>query len=276
MAVATNDNQIVLFEATLCTGDDVTKFCRMGELVGHQSGITSVTWSNTSEHRLVSSSFDNTIRVWDARTMACIAWHENENKMFCALFMPSGEWSKFHPNQHPITFFHMFSINIYTDENYILCSGQSETLHIFDVRKRSIAEIGQFNGKKKKKQSNDIQWAVLHQNDVAKLRSQEKNKLRKLEKKLASVECTAENAAAATTVTPNVTAAIQLNYTTVLYLTNKELNKEPMKHLEKLLEGPSASEGNTTKEFHHGKLFGTRDDVQDLLTKECKFTMSYH
>lgn len=94
LAVGTNENQIILFEASLGTGDEVPTFCRMGELVGHQSGITSVSWSNTSEHRLVSSSFDNTVRVWDARTMECIAWHENENKMFCALFMPSGKWPK--------------------------------------------------------------------------------------------------------------------------------------------------------------------------------------
>lgn len=113
---------------------------------------------------------------------------------------------------------------------------------------------------------------------MAKLRSQEKNKLRKLEKKAASVERT-ENVAAAETaaaVTPNTTAAVQLNYTTVLYLTNKELNKEPLKHLEKMLEGPSASDENSTEDFLHGKLFGTRDDVQTLLMNECKFTVTLH
>lgn len=142
---------------------------------------------------------------------------------------------------------------------------------MFDIRKRAIADIGQFNAKKKKKPSNDIQWAELHQNDVAKLRSQEKNRLRKLEKKSASMEPTGNVAAAETAVavTPNTTAPIQLNYTTVLYLTNKELNKEPLKHLEKMLEErPTASDGSSTEEFLHGKLFGTRDDVQELLMNE--------
>lgn len=147
---------------------------------------------------------------------------------------------------------------------------------MFDVRKRSVTDIGQFNGKKKKKPSNDIQWAVLHQNDVAKLRSQEKNKLRKLEKKSSSVEPT-ENAIAAATAATMTPPTVQLNYTTVLYLTNKELNKEPLKHLEKMLEGPSTSEGSvSTDEFLNGKLFGTRDDVQELLMDECKFTMCHY
>lgn len=107
---------------------------------------------------------------------------------------------------------------------------------------------------------------------MAKLRSHEKNRLRKLEKKSASVESTGNVAAAAETavaVTSNTAAAIQLNYTTVLYLTNKELNKEPLKHLEKMLEEPTASDGSSVEEFLHGKLFGTRDDVHDLLMNEC-------
>lgn len=181
--------------------------------------------------------------------------------------------------QDPITIIHVFLLLFfYIDENFILCSGQSETLYIFDVQKRSVAVIGQLNAKKKKNPSNDIQWAVLHQSDVAKLRSQERNKLRKLEKKASSMEPT-ENVAAveiAAAVTPNTTAAVQLSYTTVLYLTNKELNKEPLKHLEKMLEGPSASGENSTEDFLHGKLFGTREDVQELLMNECKLIRTLH
>lgn len=68
-----------------------------------------------------------------------------------------------------------------------MCSGQSETLHIFDTRKRSVENVGSFHGKKKKKSSNDVQWATQHQSDISKLRAQEKNKLRKLEKKTSEV-----------------------------------------------------------------------------------------
>lgn len=72
-----------------------------------------------------------------------------------------------------------------SDENYVLCSGLSETMHIFDIRQHLIENIGQRDGKKRKKStiSESLQWASKHQNEATKLRDQEKKKLRKLEKK---------------------------------------------------------------------------------------------
>lgn len=58
-------------------------------------------------------------------------------------------------------------------------------MHIFEIEKRLVADIGSFENKKKKKSltADDMQWGTLYQNEASKLRTQEKNKLRKLEKK---------------------------------------------------------------------------------------------
>lgn len=62
----------------------------------------------------------------------------------------------------------------------------SETMHIFEIQKRLVADIGPFENKKKKKAlSSEVQWATLYQNEASKSRAQEKRKLRKLEKKVA-------------------------------------------------------------------------------------------
>lgn len=60
-------------------------------------------------------------------------------------------------------------------------------MHIFEIQKRLVADIGTFENKKKKKKSltAEVQWGTLYQNEASKLRSQEKKKLRKLEKKAA-------------------------------------------------------------------------------------------
>lgn len=72
-----------------------------------------------------------------------------------------------------------------------------------------------------------------------------------------------------------------MNHTTILYLTSKELNKEPLNHLERLLKDSSNSNGiatgdgndnvdENTHDFFHGKLFGDRDSVAQLLNTERK------
>lgn len=85
LAVSTSDSSIHILH------HDGNGFTKIGELTGHQSGITCVSWSGKSEHKLVSTSFDHTVRVWDTQAMECIAWSEYENKMQCAAFLPTGK-----------------------------------------------------------------------------------------------------------------------------------------------------------------------------------------
>lgn len=66
----------------------------------------------------------------------------------------------------------------------------------------------------------------------------------------------------------------QLNHTTILYLTSKELNKEPLDHLQRLLQNSSTpnenGDTNKTHKLLHTKLFGDREEVVEVLTDECK------
>lgn len=84
LAVSSNDNGISILSGSH------RGFMRTGELIGHEAGVTFVSWSGQSEHKLVSASFDHTVRVWDTEKMQCIAWFEYENKMHCAAFLPTG------------------------------------------------------------------------------------------------------------------------------------------------------------------------------------------
>lgn len=151
LAVASMEDKIHLVEVG---SDEVV------DLIGHQSGVACVKWSNQSATKLVSAGFDGSVRVWNTEQKECIAWNRYENRMFCAIFMP-------------------------TDENYVMSSGQSETVHIFDVREHLVENVGDFKAKNKRKSAQaDINWATLHQTDVPKMKVQEKKKLKKLEKQL--------------------------------------------------------------------------------------------
>lgn len=182
-------------------------------------------------------------------------------------------------------------------------------MHIFDIRKRLIADIGPFDANKKKKTpTNDIQWGTPCHNDASTLRTKEKKKLRKLEKKSNEmVDEIADGLNAVTLVAPPIKVCIQflqnfvyrlillirnenlfnsncfffclqLNHTTILYLTNKELNKEPLNHLQRLLtksehkngDGDTGSHDEADGSFLHGKLFGDRETVAQLLNDERK------
>lgn len=152
LAIACTDDKIVLLELKADNTLEVT-----GELNGHTQSVAFVKWSDKNSNRLVSASFDGSVRVWDVEEGKCIAWNQYDNHMFCAIFMP-------------------------TDENFILCSGKSETMHVFDVRKHLVEDVGECKGKMKKKHF-DIKWATCQHTSVGKLQQQEKKKLRNLERK---------------------------------------------------------------------------------------------
>lgn len=70
------------------------------------------------------------------------------------------------------------------DEDFVMCSGQGETMNFFDIRKRVIADVGELSSKKRKKDIEKcMQWARKIQTEGSKHRELEKKKLRNLEKK---------------------------------------------------------------------------------------------
>ena len=85
-----------------------TSVVDLGQLEGHK-GVTMAKWSNKTEHRLVSSGFDSTIRVWNTESMQCISLYLYSGNMFTATFLPS-------------------------NEDFILACGQGETIHMFDSK----------------------------------------------------------------------------------------------------------------------------------------------
>lgn len=87
----------------------------MGQLKGNQNYVTAVRWNNENEHRLVSNGLDGLVCVWDTETLKCIAQYKYQNKIFAACFSP-------------------------INENMIICSGDRETLHMFDMRNHLIAD----------------------------------------------------------------------------------------------------------------------------------------
>lgn len=112
----TADGKIHLFE---CNADETTvvRVDEAGVLIGHGQGVTWIKWSNQSTDRLVSTGFDNTVRVWNTQTCECLAVAEYNGKMYCAIFLPG-------------------------NDDFIAASGQAETLHVFDLREMAVAAGG--------------------------------------------------------------------------------------------------------------------------------------
>lgn len=146
LAVSCSEAGIFIFDFV----SDV-EIANVGELVG-QKGVPYVKWSNESEYKLVSAGFDGTVRVWDVATLTCTSLYQYDCVMYSAIFMPS-------------------------DENFIICSGRYETLHIFDSRlhthtPKPIKE-------KLKIFADDMRFARLIQTETSKLAAAEKKKNKK-------------------------------------------------------------------------------------------------
>lgn len=233
LAIACADDKIVILELNSENNWEIAK-----ELIGHTQTVAFVKWSDKNVNRLVSASFDGSVRVWDIESGDCIAWNQYDNHMFCAIFMP-------------------------TDENFILCSGKSETMHIFDIRKHLTEIIGECKGKIKKKHF-DIKWASCQHTSVGKLQQQEKKKIRNLEKKEQTNKIIKSPSDEIDSTIQTAASPYQLNFTTIFYLTNKEINRDPLLCLEESL---NETETNR-KKYLHEKLFSTRDDVRELLDEE--------
>ncbi len=84
----------------------------IGVLTGHcKGGVPSIKWSNEDENKILSTGFDGTVRIWNTKTLECISLYQSRGPTFCATFWPK-------------------------DENFVICSGYSESLYMFDTRNR--------------------------------------------------------------------------------------------------------------------------------------------
>lgn len=146
LAVSCSESGIFVFD--FVSDKEVTN---VGELVG-QKGVPYIKWSNESEHKLVSAGFDGTVRVWDVATLTCTSLYQYDCIMYAVMFMPS-------------------------DENFIMCSGRYETLHIFDSRlhMHTLKPLKD----KLKILADDIRTASLIQNETSKLAAAERKKNKK-------------------------------------------------------------------------------------------------
>lgn len=91
---------------------------QIGILKGHSKGVPSIKWSNEDEHKLVSTGFDGTVRVWNTNTFECISLYQSRGSAFCATFWPK-------------------------DDNFVICSGHNESLYMFDTRTRMDKNVGE-------------------------------------------------------------------------------------------------------------------------------------
>lgn len=103
-------------------------------------------------------------------------------------------------------------ISLQKDENFVLAGGQAETMHMFDIRKRLVVNVGSPNSKRKKVTpfNPEVQWATQNQNGANKLRTQEKKKLRKMEKKNRSGEAVDEIADTLSSVSLSSAAPVKV------------------------------------------------------------------
>uniref|UniRef100_A0A182Q7I2 WD repeat-containing protein 55 homolog n=1 Tax=Anopheles farauti TaxID=69004 RepID=A0A182Q7I2_9DIPT len=112
LAVASFDStiRVINFE----NGFDDEKEQQIIALEGHTEGICKLRWSRSDTMRIVSCSFDCTIRVWDALSATCLKVYHTGSYAFAAMFSP-------------------------LDENLILYTGKGISLGCFDYTKQHVA-----------------------------------------------------------------------------------------------------------------------------------------
>ncbi|TMW41012.1 hypothetical protein DOY81_013908, partial [Sarcophaga bullata] len=221
------------------------------------------------ENHFLYCGFDGAVRVWDLlnksnserfiKTYHC--------PMSCGLFLP-------------------------TDEEVIVCSGKSAALEFIDMR---VEKTESSSGKSKRSNPrtlDTVQWATkaLTRND-AKSHSVDKklnrrvaktpeNNLQIVENKVVSdvkAENACSNAEEVSTMLEklhfqksdtslNKTSIYMKNPLTLLYLTTKEINKDPLELMFSIL---SSSKANENKSLSI-KLYGTKAEAKELLTEELK------
>lgn len=239
----------------------------IGVLKGHcKGGVPSIKWSNEDEHKLLSTGFDGTVRIWNTKTLECTTIYQSRGPTFCATFWPK-------------------------DENFVICSGFNESLYMFDTRNRMDEWICKYEtcrcaffvshnlyfytAKPLKEKPDDLKWAVAELTDAQQLISLERKVNRKTARQirrsgmskasdcLKDVELD-EKTNDITKHEPIVN--MELNHTTVLYLSHKEFNKKGIEILKDMI----FEEDDQPNHSLHRLLFSGKDETKQLLDIECK------
>jgi WD40 repeat protein len=90
----------------------------MKSFLGHTDGIVSVRW-NPDGTQLVSVSYDNTVRIWNASDASCCKVFTFDNAMYACAFSP-------------------------LNSNIVLVGGQGTTTVILDITAENIGTLGVF------------------------------------------------------------------------------------------------------------------------------------
>ncbi|XP_037035514.1 protein rigor mortis [Bradysia coprophila] len=244
LAVSADTPDIHLFD---CSDADNGAMNPIGVLKGHcKGGVPLVKWSNEDEHKLLSTGFDGTVRVWNTKTLECVSLFQSRGPTFCASFWPK-------------------------DENFVICSGYNESLFMFDTRNR----MDEWIAKPVKDKPDDLKWAVAELTDSQQLLSLEKKLNRKVARKVRRSEVAklADGLQNVELDSPPIDTVkrepiinLELNRTTVLYLSNKEFNKSGIEILNELLLEPD----DPTYGSLHRLLFSGKEEARQLLEIELQ------
>ncbi|XP_049280865.1 protein rigor mortis isoform X2 [Anopheles funestus] len=109
LAVGSNDHSIRVINFS--DGFDGEAEKEQVLLEGHTDGICKVRWNRGDTMRLVSCSFDCTIRIWDTSSATCLKIYHTRSFAYAAIFSP-------------------------LDENIILFVGKGNSLSSFDYTKQ--------------------------------------------------------------------------------------------------------------------------------------------
>ncbi|XP_052893811.1 protein rigor mortis [Anopheles moucheti] len=218
-------------------------------LEGHTDGICKLRWNRGDTMRLVSCSFDCTIRVWDALSGTCLKIYHTKSFAYAAIFSP-------------------------LDENIIFFVGKGCSLSSFDFTKQHNVP------RKASAKHPKIVFAV--EEDVNPIDSKQKKiktggKFKNSTK--ASNESDATNAIDQLTeevnkVTLKESNAVQAsaNLTTTFQLTNRETNKtmDVLECIVKLLHAPDPEPEPEPHDYYNDGNTSDNDFFDDKFSYEAK------
>ncbi|XP_055379595.1 protein rigor mortis [Condylostylus longicornis] len=240
---------------------DIEKTYYLGD---NALGNASAKWSNRNENLFLTCGFDGAVRIWDisnSSTEKCIFLKQFNCPMLCGLFSP-------------------------IDENVIICAGKATSIEMFNMKTEKGSEFSKSMWKRNKdKAFADVQWAtkmvIPNTNpgrDRKKNRKQrgiqsnimsttEESETKEVIKMLEKVEIAKDELH---TDSSGCGALFLKNHSTMLHLVAKESNKDALENLMKVLQDTKELNDVKSKKLLSQRLFGSRDDVKELLDEELR------